>query len=123
MRIVIETDDKAAAPAMDDHLHALPVEQPQSAQDAGPGLAAGSGPASRSASGNTGADSSQAVDAGSPPQWLVDEIARLRAGEESGTHPQNTLEDAGPAAENADAGTTNAGAADADNAGKGKKSS
>jgi hypothetical protein len=123
MRIVIKTDDKAAAPTIDDHQHALSAEQPQSAQDAGPGPTAGSEPAGGSASGNTGTDSSRAVDAGAPPQWLVDEINRLRAKEESVTYTQNNLEDAGPAAENAAADTTNAGAADADNAGKGKKSS
>lgn len=124
MRIVIETEDKTAAlPATADPLQAQPEEQPQAAQDAGPGPAAASGPAGRSAPGSTGTDTLETVDAGAPPEWLVDEIARLRAGEESGTHTQNNLEDAGPAAENTDTGKTNASSAVADNAGKGRKSS
>lgn len=124
MRIVIETEDiTAALPAKVDHLQAQSEEQPQAAQDAGPGPAAESGPAGRTGPGSTGTDTSEAVDAGAPPEWLVDEIARLRAEEVSGTDTQNNPEDAGPAAENTDTGKTNASSAAADNAGKGKKSS
>lgn len=130
MRIVIETDDKTTAvPATaapfqgQPDFQGQPEEHPQGAQDAGPGPFAGSGRAGGTAPAGTGHDSSDAVDAGAPPEWLVEEIARLRSKEDTGSHTQDNLEDAGPAAENAGTGKINARSAAADDAGKGKKSS
>jgi hypothetical protein len=94
MRIVIETEEQAEKPA---HPSNVETGSQPTAEDAGASTAESAAPSAPPGGGPSGEGDAQ--NAGPPPQWLVDDIARLReesqAGDQTGSGGQTGAEDAG----------------------------